>query len=115
MPVAHLDAAYNLARWLTLSETEAVEVVQDAYLRAIRHSAVLRCGDGRAWLLMIVRNNCYNLMKQKHAKGQNEDFEEAIYSAGGQATNPRTALPRPERAELVREAMEELPTHYREV
>jgi RNA polymerase sigma-70 factor (ECF subfamily) len=54
----HLDAAYNLARWLTRSPTEADDVLQDAMLRAFRAFDGLRGGDAKPWLLAIVRN-CY--------------------------------------------------------
>jgi DNA-directed RNA polymerase specialized sigma24 family protein len=50
------NAAYNLARYLMRNETEAEDVVPSAYVRAIGHFAGLRGGDGRVWLLMIVRN-----------------------------------------------------------
>src|SRR5712691_11147628 len=91
--IAHLDAAYNLARWLMRDETEAEDAVQEAYLRAISHFAGFRGGDGRAWLLTIVRNTCYSRLKQKGASGRNTDFDEAIHSAAGrQIPNPETVL-----------------------
>ena len=52
----HLRAAYNLARWLTRNETDAEDVVQEAYLRAFKHFGRFRGGDGLPWLLAIVRN-----------------------------------------------------------
>jgi RNA polymerase sigma-70 factor (ECF subfamily) len=113
--VAHLDAAYNLARWLMRNQTEAEDVVQDAYLRAISHFASFRGGDGRAWLLTIVRNSCYDRLKQKGASGQNTDFDEAVHSAGRQTPNPERALLLAERAELVTKSLAELPAQYREV
>jgi len=56
----HLDAAYNLARWLTQNEHDAEDIVKDSYLRAIRHLGGFHGGDGRAWLITIVRNRCYD-------------------------------------------------------
>ena len=61
----HLDAAYNLARWLTRDEHDAEDVVQNAYLRAFRSFDGFRGGDGRAWLLAIVRNASYSWLQQK--------------------------------------------------
>src|ERR1700730_17528081 len=90
--VAHLDAAYNLARWLMRNQTEAEDVVQDAYLSAISHFAGFRGGDGLAWLLTLVRNGGYDRLRQKGTSGQNTDFDEAVHSAGRQAPNPETAL-----------------------
>ena len=54
----HLDAAYNLARWLTRNGHDAEDVVQEAYLRAFKFFSGFHGGDGRAWLLTIVRNTC---------------------------------------------------------
>ena len=113
--VPHLDAAYNLARWLMRNETDAEDLVQEAYLRAFRHFAGFRGGDGRAWLLTIVRNSCYDRLKQKGSRGQDADFDEAVHSAGQQTSNPETLLILEERGELVRESLAELPPEYREV
>lgn len=59
----HLDAAYNLARWLTRSPADAEDVVQEAMLRAYRGFDGLRGGDAKAWLLAIVRNCARNALK----------------------------------------------------
>jgi RNA polymerase sigma-70 factor (ECF subfamily) len=47
----HLDAAFNYARWLTKNDADAEDVVQDAYMRALRFFSSLRGDDARAWLL----------------------------------------------------------------
>jgi RNA polymerase sigma-70 factor (ECF subfamily) len=114
--VEHLDAAYNLARWLMRNEAEAEDSVQEAYLRALSHFASFRGGDGRAWLLTIVRNICYNRLKQKSAYSQNTDFNDAVHSASGRQTpNPETVMLQAERTELVRKSLAELPPEYREI
>ena len=114
--VEHLDAAYNLARWLMRNEAEAEDSVQEAYLRAVRHFSSFRGGSGRAWLLTIVRNTCYNRLKRNGVSGQNTGFDEAVHSAAGrQAPDPETALLMTERTELVRKSLAELPGEYREV
>src|ERR1700685_1283221 len=56
----HLDSAYNLARWLTGNEHDAEDVVQDAYLRAVKFFDSFRGGDARPWLIAIVRRTCYD-------------------------------------------------------
>jgi len=61
----HLDAAYGLARYLMRDDHDAEDVVQDAYLRAVRHFEGFRGGDGRAWLLAIVRRTCYTQLKRR--------------------------------------------------
>lgn len=61
----HLDAAYNLARWLVRDTTGADDVVQTAMLRALDHFASFRGENGRAWLLKIVRNTAYNWLADR--------------------------------------------------
>jgi len=113
--VAHLDAAYNLARWLMRNEADAEDSVQEAYLRAAGHFAGFRGGDGRAWLLTIVRNICYSRLSQKEASGHT-DFDEAIHSAAGRQTaSPETAVLLAERTELVKKSLAGLPAEYREI
>jgi RNA polymerase sigma factor (sigma-70 family) len=64
----HLDAAYNLARWLVRDPSLAEDIVQDAVLRALQYFASFRGdGGGRAWLLQIVRNAAYAAVKRKGA------------------------------------------------
>ena len=70
----HLDAAYNLARWLTQNEHDAEDIVQDAYLRAIRHFGSFHGGEGRAWLLTIVRNRCYDSARHKGVRERTTPF-----------------------------------------
>ena len=111
----HLDAAYNLARWLMHDETEAEDMVQEAYMRVASHFAGFRGGDGRAWLLTIVRNSCYDRLRQKGASGLNTDFDEAVHSFGRQTPNPEAELLQAERTELLRKSLDELPATYREV
>ena len=61
----HLGAAYNLARWLLRDEQHAHDAVQEAYLRAFRFFDGLRGDDNaRPWLLGIVRNTCYDWLRQ---------------------------------------------------
>src|SRR5215468_6504722 len=62
--VAHLDAAYNLARWLLRNMADAEDAVQEAYLRAFRSFEGFQGGEGRAWLLAIVRNSCYDRLRR---------------------------------------------------
>ena len=97
------------------NEIEVEDVVQDAYLRALSHFAGFRGGDGRAWLLTVVRNSCYDRLKQKGISDRNTDFDEAVHSGGRQTPNPETALLLAERTELVTKSLAELPAQYREV
>ena len=69
----HLDSAYTLARHLLRNDHDAEDVVQDAYLRAVRHFGGYRGGDTRAWLLTIVRHTCYTWLRRHRveARGAN--------------------------------------------
>ena len=60
----HLDAAYNLARWLTRSDSDAQDVVQEACLRAFRYFDGFQGENPSAWLLAIVRNACFTWMRR---------------------------------------------------
>jgi RNA polymerase sigma-70 factor (ECF subfamily) len=64
LAMPHLDAAYNLARWLTHNDHDAQDVVQEAHLRAMRYINGLRGDSARAWLLQIVRHTCYSWLKR---------------------------------------------------
>jgi RNA polymerase sigma factor (sigma-70 family) len=111
----HLDAAYNLARWLTHNEQDAEDIVQDAYLRAIRHYGGFQGGDGKAWLLAIVRNRCYDSMRQKGIRERTMPFDEEIHNVRQATLDPEDSLLEQERAELLRRALAELPAELREV
>jgi len=111
----HIDSAYNLARYLMRNETEAEDAVQSAYVRAISHFAGFRGGDGRAWLLTIVRNTCYDCLRKLGASRQDTDFDETVHSRGRHNPDPETALLAAERTELLRKSLAELPAESREV
>ncbi|HXN64069.1 MAG TPA: sigma factor, partial [Candidatus Acidoferrales bacterium] len=60
----HMDAAYNLARWLVRNTSDAEDMVQEAYLRAFKFFGGYQGGDARAWVLKIVRNTCYSFFEK---------------------------------------------------
>ncbi|HEY6515788.1 MAG TPA: sigma-70 family RNA polymerase sigma factor [Steroidobacteraceae bacterium] len=64
----HLDAAFNLARWLTGSRADAEDVVQEAMVRALTYFPSFRGGSSRAWILQIVRNTAYNALKERRGE-----------------------------------------------
>src|SRR5213595_472817 len=111
----HLDAAHNLARWLLRNEQDAQDVVQEAYLRAFRSFSGFHGTNGRAWLLTIVRNSSYTLLKKNRAVDFTTPFDEEIHASGHESVSPATILEQSEDAELVREAMDELPVEFREI
>jgi RNA polymerase sigma-70 factor (ECF subfamily) len=111
----HLDAAHNLARWLLRNEQDAQDVVQEAYLRAFKSFAGFHGSNGRAWLLTIVRNTSYTLLKKNRAVDLTTTFDEEIHASGYESVSPATILEHSEDAELIREAMDELPAEFREI
>jgi RNA polymerase sigma factor (sigma-70 family) len=111
----HMDAAHNLARSLLRNEQDAQDVVQEAYLRAFRSFAGFRGSNGRAWLLTIVRNTAYTLLKKRHAVDITTIFDEEIHASGHESVSAATILEQSEDSELVRDAMDELPVEFREI
>jgi RNA polymerase sigma-70 factor (ECF subfamily) len=111
----HLDAAHNLARWLTRRDQDAEDVVQEAYLRAFRFFGNFRGGDGRTWLLAIVRHTAYTWLRKNRAPGQTTSFDEDKHGTVSTDDDPEALLLRTEDAEILRAALEELPTEFREV
>jgi RNA polymerase sigma-70 factor (ECF subfamily) len=111
----HLDAAYNLARWLMRNEDEAADAVQDACLRALRFIGGFRGGDGRVWLLAIVRNACYSRLKRGARREMETEFDDEIHSLETEPANPDDLLERSRDSETLGRALEELPEEFREI
>ena len=76
----HLDAAYNLARWLVRNGGDSEDLVQEACLRAWKGFAGFRGGDGRSWLLTIVRNTCYTWLRENRPQRLAVEFNEDLHS-----------------------------------
>ena len=111
----HLDAAYNLARWLTRNRQDAEDAVQEACLRAYRFFGSFRGGDARNWLLKIVRNTCYTQLQKNRPQELATMFDEEIHSKDTGSLNPETLLMRSTDSQLLRQALEELPVNFREL
>jgi RNA polymerase sigma-70 factor (ECF subfamily) len=111
----HLDAAHNLAKWLLRSEQDAQDVVQEAFLRAFKSFSGFHGSNGRAWLLTIVRNTSYTFLKKHRVADLTTPFDEEMHGTGNESLSATTILERSEDAELIREAMDELPAEFREI
>ena len=109
----HLDAAYNLARWLTNDASDAEDVVQEAYLRAFRFFAGFRGGDSRAWVLKIVRNTFYTWLQRNHAHENLTEIEDDI--ADAKAEDPETLLIAKLDLQVLMQLVKELPRPFCEV
>ena len=111
----HLDAAYNLARWLLRSEHEAEDVVQEAYIRALRFFGGFRGGDSRGWLLTIVRNVSYTWLRKRRPDELNLSLDEEFHGREGGALDPEGEVLRKAEVRSVKQALETLPLELREV
>ena len=116
----HLGDAYSLARWITGNRADAEDVVQDACLRAFRAIGSFSDGDGRAWVLTIVRNTAYTWLRKNRPSAvlAVEDLEavetaQAILGDPDRET-PETKLIADADAASLHAAIAALPTPYRE-
>jgi RNA polymerase sigma factor (sigma-70 family) len=111
----HLDAAYNLAHWLTRNDTDAEDVVQEAFLRAFKFFGGFHGADGRAWLLAIVRNACYTWMQHNRPPELTLPLDDDMHEIESEDLNPEALLLQSADTEIVRQALEALPLVFREV
>lgn len=110
----HLDAAYNLARWLAWNEDDAEDVVQEACVRALRYFRTFSGGNSRAWFLRIVRNTCYSWYHHSQ-RPPVEVFDEDVHSGSQLTMNPETLTLQAADAALIEHAMRDLPDRVREL
>jgi len=118
LALPHLNAAYNLARWLTHNDHDAQDVVQESYVRAMRYMGTFRGDSARAWLLQIVRNTCYSWIKENRpldnvALDDSDDAWQAIPAPA--ADEPHAMAIRKADRQQINEALAALPVAYREV
>ena len=123
LALPHLDAAYNLARWLAGNTADAEDVVQDAYLRAYRYFDSFQGGNFRVWLLTIVRNAFVTWVKENRSGrmvftpdapvADNAESEETMW--GSRPRDPEALLLESVDSQMLGRLMEQLPAEYREV
>ena len=89
----HLDAAFNLARWLTRNDSDAQDVVQESFIRALRYFDRLKGTEARPWLLGIVRNTCFSMLQRSRQAVQTVEFDEAEFDAALVEAEPAHADP----------------------
>ncbi len=111
----HLGAAYNLARWLVHNDHDAEDLVQEAFLRAFKSFSGYYGGNSRAWLLTIVRNTCYTWLQQNRVLRASELIEDKLDEVELDFADPETLLLQRVNAQIVRQALTELPVEFREV
>jgi RNA polymerase sigma factor (sigma-70 family) len=108
----HLNAAHNLARWLTRNPDDAEDLVQEAFLRAFRAFETFEGKDGRAWLLAVVRNTCFTWLKKKGDLTAVE-FNEQVHGAADE--NAETVLLNEAALGSLHGCLDRLPLEFREV
>ena len=123
LAMPHMDAAYNLARWLTGNTHDAEDITQEAFMRAFRFFDGFRGEDPRTWLLKIVRNTYYTYVRRQRGEGGSTEFDEELHSLPeGDAAeamarvdaNPESIFARAEDVKVLDKAIAELPVEYRE-
>lgn len=119
----HMDAAYNLARWLAGNAHDAEDITQEAFLRAFKFFDSFRGEDAKMWLLKIVRNTFYTQWRRARGRDESTEFDEQLHSlegddgiggAGRADDNPEAVLARAQDMRLLDRALEEIPVEYRE-
>ncbi|MBN3855209.1 RNA polymerase sigma factor [Paraburkholderia sp. Ac-20340] len=120
LALPHLDAAYNLARWLSRNPGDAEDIVQEAFLRAFRFFDAFRGDEARPWLLAIVRRVWYDEWRRRAGAEEVAPFDELRddlppdgWDTG--SIDPETLAIRAESSRHVHEALQRLPVEYREV
>jgi RNA polymerase sigma-70 factor (ECF subfamily) len=114
--VPHLDSAFNLARHLTRDDHEAEDVVQDAYLRALKYFGSYNGANARAWLLRIVRHTFYT-RRRRQRRGEEllSEFVDDIRTTAPAPDDPERLLLRRDAGQVLRDALARLPALGREV
>jgi len=116
MFLPYLDAAYNLARWIIRHDQDAQDVVQDAYIRALKGYHLFRGGNSRGWLMTIVRNTAYTFLNRRAAEEEKLIRYEEVKPANIiSIDNPDNKLLAELRKEYLQRALERLPLEFREV
>jgi len=110
----HLDAAYNLGRWLLGNEQDAADAVHDAYLRAARAAHTYAGGNARAWWLAIVRNCCLAKLSTRKREGQLRSVD-AIDAAPAVVSEVEERTHADQCSALLAAQLRALPAEYREV
>jgi RNA polymerase sigma-70 factor, ECF subfamily len=119
LALQHLDAAYNLARWLVRNDDDAHDIVQDAFLRALRAFNGFRGDSARPWLLAIVRNTAFTWLRKNRPPNSQVPYEEDIHGGVGAESRPEQETPegcamRAQDRRAINDALARLPIDLRE-
>ena len=115
MLLPHMDAAYNLARWLVRNTHDAEDIVQESYLRAFKFFGGYQGGDARSWVLKIVRNTSYSYLHKNRTADLADEFDETVHSATSEQSGAEAALLQSADRRMLHQALDALPVQFREV
>ena len=118
LALPHLDAAYNLARWLTHDDQDAQDVVQEAFVRALRYIGSFRGDNARPWLLQVVRHTCFSWLKENRPAevvAFDEGDDAVTDFAAPEADEPSAKAQRNADRAQINQAIAALPIAFREV
>jgi RNA polymerase sigma factor (sigma-70 family) len=110
----HLDAAYNLAWWLARDAHAAEDIVQEAFLRAAKYFSSFRGGDGRTWLLTVVRRTAYDWLTKQRSWAATS-FDEDAHGPTDESASPEQLAIRQGDQQMLRRALDELAPEFREI
>jgi RNA polymerase sigma-70 factor, ECF subfamily len=115
--IEHIDGLFSYALVLTRNRSEAEDLVQETYVRAIRAMGRLRAGSNvKSWLFTILRNIWFNQLRQRRtARVVAMDGEESAMDIAETAKDPYAFYVSKVEQEQVREAIQQLPADFREV
>ena len=107
------DQLYNFARWLTEDTSEAEDLVQETYAKALRGFATFQAGTNfRAWMYRILRNS---FLSSRAGLKTTVAFDEEDHEAPREPSTPESILVARATHEMVQQALEQLPLHFREI
>ncbi len=109
----HLDAAFNLARWILRSRADAEDVTQEGMLRAYKFFSGFQGEDGRAWLMQIVRNCCYTWLEKRRPWEMTTEIDDSVYPVSN--STPETLVLAGDERRRLTQAIESIPARSREV
>ncbi len=114
LAVPLFDSLYNFARWLAQNQSDAEDLVQETYLKALRSYASFEPGTNfRAWIFKILKNTFLgSSAKLEHRMTLAMDAEEDLPAT---SATPESLLIGRSDIDAVRCAIEQLPVIFREV
>jgi len=116
--LTYQDLAFNVARRLVGNDDAASDVTQDAFWSAYRHLDQFKGGSFRAWLLRIVTNASYDILRaRQHQARESLDqlMDETSFDAPDPGDLPETLAVRQETIQALEAAIQELPFEQRSV